>query len=87
MEKVRVFKINTENKDIEWIKNLLAISVPGASVQYPEGLWNGVWEKALEITLYINDEPLARAISERIKHHNKQEAIYLVEIDAKCELI
>lgn len=81
------FVIHTENKNEKWIENLLSIGFDGFTVVNCRGFWKGAAEKSLEIIIYTANTELVRAMAERIKHHNKQEAVLITETDCKLELI
>lgn len=81
------FSIHTENKNEKWIENLLSIGFDGFTVVKAAGFWKGQKEKALEIVIYTANTELVRAMADRIKHHNKQEAVLITETDCKIELI
>lgn len=81
------FSIHTENKNEKWIENLLSIGFDGFTIVKPTGFWKGLKEKALEITIYTDNTELIRAIADKIKHHNKQEAVLVSETDCRIELV
>jgi len=81
------FDIHTENKNAKWIKDLLSIGFDGFTIVKGAGFWKGTEEKTLDIVIYTDNPTLIRAMAERIKHHNKQEAVLVTETDCKIELI
>lgn len=81
------FVIHTENKNLAWIERLLSIGFDGFTVVKGLGYWRGQKEKTLEILIYTANTELVRAIAERIKHHNKQEAVLVTETDCRIELV
>lgn len=84
----RLFRIYTEDKNYEKvIRPILKTSFDGFSVYRGAGYWRGVKEKSLLIEVYTNNAELIRAIAERVKHHNKQEAVLVTETEARLELV
>lgn len=81
------FTIHTENKDQEWIEQLLSIGFDGFTIVNTNGHWKGANEKSLEIILYTSNTELVKAMAEKIKHHNKQDAVLIAKTDCKIELI
>jgi len=81
------YTIHTENKDQKWIENLLSVGFDGFTIVNTRGYWKGAAEKSLEIVIYTDNAYLVKAIAERIKHHNKQEAVLVTETDCRLELI
>ena len=81
------FVIHTENKDQEWIEQILSIGFDGFTVVNTNGYWKGKQEKSLEIILYTSNTELVRAMAERIKHHNKQDAVLIAETECRLELV
>lgn len=81
------YSIHTENKNENWIKELLAIGFDGFTLVKGQGFWKGAEEKSLEIIIYTDNTYLIKAIAEKIKHHNKQDAVLIAETDCKIELI
>lgn len=81
------YAIHTEDKNEKWIENLLSIGFDGFTVVKAAGFWKGQKEKSLEIIIYTDNTLLIRAMAERIKHHNKQEAVLITETDCTLELI
>jgi len=84
---MKKFTIHTENKDQKWIENLLSVGFDGFTIVRGEGFWKGFKEKSLEIIIYTDNAYLVRAIADRIKYHNKQEAVLVTETDCKIELV
>ena len=84
----RLFRIYTEDKNYERIiLPLLSVSFDGFSVYKGIGYWQGQKEKSLLIEIYTNNQNIIKAIAERIKHHNKQEAVLVTETECKIELV
>lgn len=81
------FDIHTENKNARWIENLLSIGFDGFTIVKGAGVWEGAKEKALDIIIYTDNASLIRAMAERIKHHNKQDAVLIAETECKIELV
>lgn len=81
------FVIHTENKNEAWIADLLSVGFDGFTIIKGLGYWKGQPEKTLEIVIYTDNAYLVRAIADRIKHHNKQEAVLIAETECKLELI
>jgi hypothetical protein len=84
----RLFRIYTENKNYERvILPLLDTAFDGFTCYRGEGYWRGEKEPSLLIEVYTNNRHLIHAIAERIKHHNKQEAVLITETDCTVELV
>lgn len=84
----RLFRIYTEDKNYDKvIKPILETAFDGFRVYRGAGYWQGVKEKSLLIEVYTNNPELIRAIAERVKFHNKQEAVLVTETDCKVELV
>ena len=81
------YDIHTENKNEAWIKNLLSIGFDGFTIVKGAGFWKGDEEKTLDIVIYTDNPILIGAMAERIKHHNKQEAVLVVETECELKLI
>lgn len=81
------YDIHTENKNETWIKNLLSIGFDGFTIVKGAGFWKGEEEKALDIVIYTDNPILIGAMADAIKHHNKQEAVLVVETDCTLKLI
>lgn len=84
---MKKFTIHTENKNQQWIENLLSVGFDGFTIVKADGFWKGTKEKSLEIIIYTDNAYLIRAIADRIKHHNKQEAVLVTETDCRIELV
>lgn len=81
------YSIHTENKNENWIKELLAIGFDGFTLVKGRGFWKGTEEKSLEIVIYTDNIYLIKTIAEKIKHHNKQNAVLITETECRLELI
>jgi hypothetical protein len=81
------YDIHTENKDAKWIENLLSLGFDGFTIVKGAGFWKGEKEKSLDIIIYTDNTFLVRAMAERIKAHNKQDAVLVTETDCKIDLI
>lgn len=81
------YDIHTENKNEPWIKNLLSIGFDGFLIVKGAGFWKGREEKALDIVIYTDNAVLIGAMAEAIKHHNKQDAVLVVETDCTLRLV
>ncbi len=77
-----LYRILTENKNMEQVLKLVESHLDGATVIQGRGLWMGTWENSLIIETdaeYSRVEQLAKAIKEL----NKQDAVLIQRI--KCE--
>lgn len=81
------YTIHTENKDEQWVKNLLSIGFDGFTVVKALGYWKGKEEQSLEIIIYTDNAELIKAMAQRIKHHNSQDAVLISETECKLQLI
>lgn len=81
------YSIHTQNKDAKWIERLLSFGFDGYTIVKADGFWKGAREKSLEIIIYTSNTRLIRQIAEQIKHHNKQEAVFIAETECKIELV
>lgn len=81
------YDIHTEDKNESWIKELLSIGFDGFTVVKGTGCWKGQEEKALDIIIYTSNPNLVRAMAERIRIHNNQEAVLVTETNCKIDLI
>lgn len=81
------FSIHTENKNEAWIKELLSIGFDGFTIIKGHGFWKGIEEKSLEIIIYTDNTYLVKAIAEKIKNHNKQDAILIAETEVTINLV
>lgn len=84
---MKCYRIYTENKDKGWIEELLSIGFYGFTVVKACGYWQGQEEKSLEIIIYTDNTQLVQAMAEKIKHHNKQDAVLIAETECKIQLI
>jgi len=80
------YSIHTEDKNEKWIKELLSIGFDGFTLIKGRGFWKGVEEKSLEIIIYTDNTYLVKAMADRIKHTNKQDAVLVTETNCKIEL-
>lgn len=81
---MRKFEIYTENKNQEWIENILSIGFDGFTIIRGVGCWKGQREESLKVEIYTDNVILLEAVAEKIKRHNKQDAILISE--TKCEV-
>ena len=84
---MKLFRIYTENKNPERLKELISICFDGFTVIRTKGFWNGVPENALLIEIYTENAELIRALAGAIKKNNKQEAALVTSSDVDFNLI
>lgn len=87
MTKMKSFKIYTENKNEDYIKELLNVAFDGFTVIHTKGFWKGQEEDALCIEIFTDNATLIKAISKKIKHYNNQDAILITESEVKAVFI
>lgn len=84
---MKVFRIYTENKNENKLKELISICFDGFTVIRTKGFWKGVPENALLIEIYTENAELIRALAGAIKKNNKQEAVLVTSADVDFQLI
>lgn len=84
---MKCYRIYTENKDKNWIEELLSIGFDGFTIIKTDGYWKRTHESGLEIVIYTANTNLIRAMADRIKHHNSQEAVLVTETECEIQLI
>lgn len=84
---MKVFRIYTENKNPERLKELISICFDGFTVIKTKGFWKGVPENALLIEIYTENVELIRALASAIKKNNKQEAVLVTSTDVDFQLV
>ena len=84
---MKSFKIYTENKNEDWIKELLNISFDGFTIIYTQGHWKGKQEDSIIVEILTDDKALIKAVSQKIKAYNNQEAVLISGHDVDVELI
>lgn len=84
---MKCFRIYTENKNPERLKELVSICFDGFTVIRTKGFWKGVPENALLIEIYTDNAELIRALAGAIKKNNKQENVLVTSVDVDFELV
>lgn len=82
-----MYRILTENKNVEAIKSLLGNLGLDFTVYHGDGSWHGHTENSLLIELDRASEATAIRAARLIKQSNAQQAVLLQEIPAKSRLI
>lgn len=84
-----IYRICTENKNKEYIENLVADQFVCFSIFEGIGYWLGTRELSLciEIDIKCDERSKVVAIAENIKKHNNQEAVLVQEIKSNSILI
>lgn len=84
---MKSFKIYTERLNEDKIKELLSISFDGFTIIHTKGCWKGTEENSLIIEILTENETLIKAIAQKIKHQNKQEAVLVTAHNVDCQLV
>ncbi len=84
---MKCYRIYTENKNPERLKELTSLCFDGFTVIRTTGFWKGAPESALIIEIYTENAELVRALAGAIKRNNKQEAVLLTAVNADFELV
>lgn len=84
-----IYKIYTEDKNINKVKNIISGFFAGFTIYKGNGYWQGINEKSLiiEINGSKKDFKKIKTISEKIKKTNKQEAVLLTSQKIKTNLL
>ena len=76
------YNIYTEQKNIEWLKSIVAENFPGFTVYYTDGCWERMDEKSVMIEI-ITDNPAAehwlQLIALKIKGYNRQDSVLITK--------
>ena len=77
-----LYRIYTERKRVKAIKEIVSRQYDGFTLTGATGYWKNTREKSLiiEVVTEGNELPTIRAIAERIKSLNNQEAVLVQEI-------
>ena len=90
-EKKSVYRIYTENKNRPQTVATVGEFFEGFTVFEAVGLWKGQQEKSLVFEIIADSTPQTvegvEAISEAIKRHNQQEAVYITVGEISARLI
>jgi hypothetical protein len=82
-----MFRIVTERKDVDSIKETLWAYALDFTLVLGEGSWRGQPEQSLIIELNDVSRDVAQRAAHAIKDLNRQENVLLQEIDIRSELI
>ena len=82
-----MFRILTENKNVEQVKTALVRLGLDYTVYRAEGAWQGQQEDSLMIELDNITKELAEKAARQIKELNRQEAVLLEEIPVVSQFI
>lgn len=76
------YKIYTERKNIEWLKDIVAENFSGFTLYHTVGHWKRIEELSVTIEI-ITDNPAAehylQLIALKIKGYNKQESVLITK--------
>jgi hypothetical protein len=82
-----MYRILTENKNVDGIKSLLGTLGLDFTVYYGDGSWHGREEHSLLIELDRASERLAKKAAQLIKKSNSQQAVLLQKVPARSRYI
>jgi len=82
-----MFRILTENKNVDRVKKALIRLGLDFTVYYSEGAWHGLQEGSMAIDLDNISRNYAWVAALMIKKMNGQQAVLLQEIPARSDLI
>ncbi len=82
-----MYRILTENKNVDQVKRMLANLGLDFTVYYCEGSWQGEAEDSMMIELDSVSEDVAETVAKLIKHTNFQQSVLLQEIAVASRLI
>jgi len=82
-----MFRILTEDKNVKFIKDLLARRCIDYTMYHCEGSWQGSPEKSMLIELDGASRKVAEALARHIKNANIQQAVLIQEIPVKSRLV
>ena len=81
-----LYQILTEEKNIEGVRGVLSHYFEGYTIMHAEGIWKGVPERALVISIAGNVDPSrVQTCAEEIKFLNNQESVLILSIP--CDVL
>ena len=84
-----LYRIYTEDKNLDGIINLLTKVYDGYTIIHSQGYWKGLPEESIiiEIITYAVDLPTIQGIANQIKQLNSQESVLVTSQPVYSELI
>ena len=72
---MKLYRIYTENKNLEQIKEIVSKYFAGYTIYRASGFWEKVEEQSIIIEILTNDQSLILAVAKEIKSYNKQQVV------------